>query len=341
LWEECGDHGIRCYYRARELEGSRLGCAQQLYQLACDAGYANACLHEAMRSANVVEQVRARAAAVVSDVRHETWRFYATPLLLLLAFAMLVESVVLRAMGWSGPWQSFGAALLVNLITAPVALVVLAESDKVGVAGAAAGWVLVVLIEWWLLRRLHPSALVGQGAAAFGANLASALVMGGGALLWVKYGPTEFVPGRMLEGAQAAFREVTHLSPRVMAMVAGGWLLLLVVEACALRLVRWGRLSRTLRDAILMNLVTLVPAPLVFLTCITVFGPQGRDQLAAIFVALGGTAFLSWILKWGVLARLRPQPMSRPGLSAFFATSSSYGLLYAALIAFDWLSRRS
>jgi hypothetical protein len=88
-----------------------------------------------------------------------------------------------------------------------------------------------------------------------------------------------------------------------------------------------------------MNLVTMVPIALLFLLGLAVFAPDGKRGLRVLFLMLAVVGVVSIVIKSIVLGKVKPEPLSRPGVAATAANTLSYGIIYAVLIAMDWLHR--
>jgi hypothetical protein len=96
---------------------------------------------------------------------------------ILFMLIVLVETVTLQLMHWGNFKSSLKASVLMNLASTLLGLVLLWLVPALGFVGIAIAWALSVLIEWWVLTRLHQGENRRNLLIATVANLASYILL--------------------------------------------------------------------------------------------------------------------------------------------------------------------
>lgn len=326
-WEDCGEAGVRCFFRAREFQSSNPACAEELQSLACQAGSGRACLAMDLRDARGPHKVVLYGQAIARDLAHAPGKFWDRNLFAILGALFLIEWMLLRQMGWRTLGIAFRDAFVMNLVSAPVVLIALGEFDLLGWYAPAIAWFLAILIEWAVLARLAPPPYHQPLGAAILANTLSGIVVLGAAVAWSKWAPRE-------TGIAHAWGDLANAmsKPEHFGMVAAAWAVLLAVEALMLRATAWSSFSRSARDALFMNLAALLPVGVVLVLGAGVFYHDGSTRAAVI--VLGAGWLVSILVKSWVLGRLKPTPLSRPAAGAFLADLVSWSLMIGGVFLF-------
>jgi hypothetical protein len=211
-----------------------------------------------------------------------------------------------------------------NLVSAPVVLILLGEFDLLGWWAPGLAWFFAILLEWAVLSRLAPPPYHQPLGAAILANTLSGLLVLGGVLGWHKWAPHE-------TGFLRALHELSQLfeKPQQLGILVAGWAVLLAVEALMLRATSWSSFGRSARDSLLMNLAALLPVGLVIVLGAGVFYHDHSRRALIIILAAAWLTSL-WVKSW-VLARVKPQPLSRPVAGAFLANLVSWAMAGGAV----------
>ncbi|HEX5707975.1 MAG TPA: hypothetical protein VFX96_11805 [Pyrinomonadaceae bacterium] len=106
--------------------------------------------------------------------------------------------------------------------------------------------------------------------------------------------------------------------------------LIIAVEAVALRLLKWGGFGRALLDSFLMNLVsTVIGVPLLF-GYATIFG----ETLGVRYVFAFALSFvISAAIEGGVLLALRRRPSRETWRAAVISNAASYAAVTLLMVA--------
>ena len=318
-WEDCGEAGARCYFRAREFEHSNPACAEELQSLACQAGSSRACLSMDLHDARGPHKALLYVQAIGRDLAHSPGKFWDRDLFAILGVLFLIEWLLLRQMGWRNFGIAFRDALVMNLVSAPLILIALGEFDLLGWWAPAIAWFGAILLEWAVLARLAPPPYHQPLGAAILANTLSGIVVLGATLAWRKWAPHE-------TGMAHAWAEFTSEFTKTdrLGIAAGVWAVLLAVEALMLRVSGWSSFGRSARDALLMNLAAMVPVIAVVILGAGLFYYDHTKRAPIVVLAAGWLTSL--VVKTWTLGRLKPTPLSRPAAGALLADIVSWGL---------------
>lgn len=102
---------------------------------------------------------------------------YLSALLIVFLLILLVETVVLQLMRWDDFRGAIKAALLMNLASLPVLVILVVLATRFGISSLLIGLILNSIVEGYVLTRLRREAPVYNFTVAFLANLASYLIL--------------------------------------------------------------------------------------------------------------------------------------------------------------------
>jgi hypothetical protein len=113
-------------------------------------------------------------------------------------------------------------------------------------------------------------------------------------------------------------------------------LLIVLVEAVALRVSKWGTLGQSLRDALFMNIASALIGCAVPITLLV------TESIPQVALGLAGAWLLSVIIEGGVLTlitanrKTERRPARQIWLASVIANTASYAML--AVLIFTWAS---